>query len=116
MALFSHLPIYCIINFSPNCPSACLKLILDFPITVEAAVNPRECTAPTTVFQSSSLIQFQVTILDLLFLCSERGNFITRMPVFYLNGTIFFFIYDRALMGATTMHAQLNQVLFIVGL
>lgn len=61
MVLFSHLAIYHVIYFSPNCPSTCPKLILHFCITFEAALNLPEGTAPTTVFHSSSIMLFQVT-------------------------------------------------------
>lgn len=117
MVLFSQLPICCIISVSPHCPSTCLKLILEFHITFEAALNPLESTAPTTVFQSNSLTLFGVTtVLELLFLCPQRGNFLTRMPAFYLNRTISFFIYDRLHVCATILYAQFNQVSLIVGL
>lgn len=42
MVLFSHLAIYYIMCFSPNCPITSPKLILDFHITFEAALNPLE--------------------------------------------------------------------------
>ena len=95
MVLFSQLPIYCIISVSPRCPSTCLKFILDFRITFEAALHPLESTPPTTVFQSSSFTLFQVTIIwELSVLCPQSGNVLTRMLAFYLNRTISFFICD----------------------
>lgn len=79
---FSYLPIYCIIYFSPHCLSAYLQLIQDFQITFEAAFNPPEHTAPTTVFYNSPLTFSVTNNLRLLLLCPERGHFSYRNACF----------------------------------